>query len=71
MLWLQVRCRLCPRDSATDESLVAWIKQGSMFTHHQKSVIVDTQLPNLPGRQLLAFMGGLDLCDGRCAFFDI
>lgn len=40
-----------------------WLKQGSMFTHHQKSVIVDTKTPN--GVQLKAFMGGLDLCDGR------
>ena len=60
---MQVKCRLCPRDSGQDESLVNWVKQGSMFTHHQKSVIMDANTPN--GTQLVAFMGGLDLCDGR------
>lgn len=52
-----MKCRLCPRDSAADESLIAWIKQGSMFTHHQKSVILDAQLPNMEQRQLVAYMG--------------
>lgn len=65
----QVKCRLCPRDSGTDESLVAWIKLGSMFTHHQKSVIVDGQAEGESQRRLIAFMGGLDLCDGRRAPF--
>ena len=38
-----------------------------MFTHHQKSVIIDAKLPNMEQRQLVAYMGGLDLCDGRYA----
>lgn len=62
---VQVKCRLCPRDSGGDESLVAWIKLGSMFTHHQKSVILDSQVEGESQRRLIAFMGGIDLCDGR------
>ena len=37
---------------------------GTVFTHHQKCVIVDTQgVGN--NRKITAFIGGLDLCDGR------
>ena len=38
-----------------------------MFTHHQKSVIVDAEGAGdgKNERRLLAFMGGIDLCDGR------
>jgi len=36
------------------------------YTHHQKSVIVDCKLKNGDGRRgLSAFVGGLDLTDGR------
>ncbi|KAG5534526.1 hypothetical protein RHGRI_022598 [Rhododendron griersonianum] len=37
---------------------------GSVFTHHQKSVLVDTQASR-NYRKITAFLGGLDLCDGR------
>ncbi|KAG8377997.1 hypothetical protein BUALT_Bualt08G0092100 [Buddleja alternifolia] len=37
---------------------------GTIYTHHQKCVIVDTQgVGN--NRKITAFIGGLDLCDGR------
>lgn len=35
-----------------------------MFTHHQKCVLVDTQAYG-NNRKITAFLGGLDLCDGR------
>ncbi|KAA8490665.1 Phospholipase D alpha 1 [Porphyridium purpureum] len=48
---------------------------SSMFTHHQKIVVCDAPLPGalsrdpsanlMPRRRLKAFVGGLDLCDGR------
>ncbi|KAL9268675.1 Phospholipase D delta-like protein [Drosera capensis] len=38
---------------------------GTLYTHHQKCVIVDTQASG-NNRKLSAFLGGLDLCDGRC-----
>ncbi|EPS73398.1 hypothetical protein M569_01343, partial [Genlisea aurea] len=37
---------------------------GTIYTHHQKCVIVDTQGPG-NNRKITAFLGGLDLCDGR------
>jgi phospholipase D1/2 len=36
---------------------------GTLFTHHQKCVIVDTQATG-NNRKITAFIGGLDLCDG-------
>lgn len=37
---------------------------GTIFTHHQKCVLVDTQAYG-NNRKITAFLGGLDLCDGR------
>ncbi|RVX04683.1 Phospholipase D delta [Vitis vinifera] len=37
---------------------------GTLFTHHQKCVLLDTQAPG-NNRKITAFIGGLDLCDGR------
>lgn len=37
---------------------------GTFFTHHQKCVLVDTQAYG-NNRKITAFLGGLDLCDGR------
>eukprot|EP00250_Pteridium_aquilinum_P005314 c15429_g1_i1 orf=299-2836(-) len=59
-----VKCLLAPRYADTKAS---WFKQkvvGTLYTHHQKIVIVDAQGPGNT-RQLVAFLGGLDLCDGR------
>jgi len=37
---------------------------GTLFTHHQKCVLLDTQASRNK-RKITAFIGGLDLCDGR------
>ena len=37
---------------------------GTLFTHHQKCVILDSQAAG-NNRKITAFIGGLDLCDGR------
>ena len=37
---------------------------GTIFTHHQKTVIVDADAGNYR-RKIIAFVGGLDLCGGR------
>ena len=37
---------------------------GTLFTHHQKCVLLDTQASG-NNRKITAFVGGLDLCDGR------
>lgn len=37
---------------------------GVIYTHHQKTVIVDADAGN-NRRRITAFLGGLDLCNGR------
>ncbi|PKI56934.1 hypothetical protein CRG98_022669 [Punica granatum] len=59
-----VQVLLCPRVAGKRHS---WIKQkevGTIYTHHQKTVIVDADAGN-GKRKIIAFVGGLDLCDGR------
>ncbi|KAL2329604.1 hypothetical protein Fmac_017185 [Flemingia macrophylla] len=58
-----VQVLLCPRSGKRH----SWIKQkevGTIYTHHQKTVIVDADAGN-NRRKVIAFVGGLDLCDGR------
>nr|GMD65023.1 phospholipase D gamma 1-like [Ipomoea batatas] len=59
-----VQVLLCPRVAGKRHS---WLKQrevGVIYTHHQKTVIVDAEAGN-NRRKIIAFVGGLDLCDGR------
>ncbi|KAA8520561.1 hypothetical protein F0562_014817 [Nyssa sinensis] len=59
-----VQVLLCPRVAGKRHS---WLKQrevGMMYTHHQKTVIVDADAGN-NRRRIIAFLGGLDLCNGR------
>ncbi|KAF8019374.1 hypothetical protein BT93_G0140 [Corymbia citriodora subsp. variegata] len=37
---------------------------GTLYTHHQKCVVLDTQASG-NNHKITAFVGGLDLCDGR------
>jgi phospholipase D1/2 len=62
--------------SAHDRTLTQTIvlqktARGNMFTHHQKTIVLDGP-PKAAGsgvspglRQIISFVGGLDLCDGR------
>ncbi|KAJ1296842.1 hypothetical protein BS78_01G333200 [Paspalum vaginatum] len=62
-----VHCVLCPRNPDKDRSYVQDIETATMFTHHQKTVVVDgggAPGPNAPPG-LVSFLGGIDLCDGR------
>ncbi|KAJ6686162.1 PHOSPHOLIPASE D [Salix purpurea] len=59
-----VQVLLCPRIAGKRHS---WVKQReveTIYTHHQKTVIVDADAGN-NRRKIIAFVGGLDLCDGR------
>ncbi|XP_030931820.1 phospholipase D gamma 1-like isoform X2 [Quercus lobata] len=59
-----VQVLLCPRIAGKRHS---WLKQKeveTIYTHHQKTVIVDADAGNFR-RKIVAFVGGLDLCDGR------
>ncbi|XVF59851.1 hypothetical protein PTKIN_Ptkin07bG0308700 [Pterospermum kingtungense] len=57
----------CVRASRYASSKLGYFKQkvvGTTFTHHQKCVLVDTQAAG-NNRKITAFVGGIDLCDGR------
>ncbi|KAL8520376.1 hypothetical protein ACS0TY_011055 [Phlomoides rotata] len=58
-----VQVLLCPRSAGKG----SWAKKqetGKIYTHHQKSVIVDADAGN-NRRKIISFVGGLDLCKGR------
>ncbi|KAL8059308.1 hypothetical protein ABFX02_03G077500 [Erythranthe guttata] len=59
-----VNCVLAPRYASSKLSIFKQQVVGSLYTHHQKCVIVDTQ-GNGNNRKITSFIGGLDLCDGR------
>jgi phospholipase D1/2 len=65
-----VHCVLCPRDPDDSGSIVQDLQISTMFTHHQKIVVVDHDMPRRPSgasrrRRIVSFVGGLDMCDGR------
>ncbi|KAF5943523.1 hypothetical protein HYC85_017600 [Camellia sinensis] len=62
----RVQCFLCPRDS-DDVSTVQGFQIKSMFTHHQKTIVVDSEMleDDSQKRRIVSFVGGIDLCDGR------
>ncbi|KAM3246514.1 Phospholipase D alpha 1 [Capsicum annuum] len=62
-----VNCVLCPRNPDDGGSIVNDLQISTMFTHHQKIVIVDSDMPNGDSemRRIVSFVGGIDLCDGR------
>ncbi|OMO90828.1 C2 calcium-dependent membrane targeting [Corchorus olitorius] len=63
----KVNCVLCPRNPDDGKSIVQGIEIASMFTHHQKTIVVDSEVPGeRSGRRgIVSFVGGIDLCDGR------
>ncbi|PKI74861.1 hypothetical protein CRG98_004633 [Punica granatum] len=59
-----VHCALSPRYASNKLSIFKQQVVGTLYTHHQKCVLVDTQASG-NNRKITAFIGGLDLCDGR------
>ncbi|KAK6935310.1 Phospholipase D, C-terminal [Dillenia turbinata] len=59
-----VQVLLCPRSAGKGHSWVKKQEVGTIFTHHQKTVIVDADAGQYK-RKIIAFVGGLDLCLGR------
>ncbi|XP_010531126.1 PREDICTED: phospholipase D delta-like [Tarenaya hassleriana] len=59
-----VICVLSPRYASSKLGLFKQQVVGTLFTHHQKCVLVDTQAAG-NNRKVTAFIGGIDLCDGR------
>ncbi|KAJ4958055.1 hypothetical protein NE237_025166 [Protea cynaroides] len=62
-----VHCVLCPRNPDDASSIVQGLEISTMFTHHQKIVVVDGAMPSggSEKRRIVSFIGGIDLCDGR------
>lgn len=62
-----VHCVLCPRNPDDGGSIVQDLQISTMFTHHQKIVVVDSEMPSggSEKRRIVSFVGGIDLCDGR------
>ncbi|XP_050219992.1 phospholipase D alpha 1-like [Mercurialis annua] len=62
-----VHCVLCPRNPDDGRSIIQGFEISTMFTHHQKTVIVDSETPDSSSqrRSIVSFVGGIDLCDGR------
>ncbi|XP_057533919.1 phospholipase D alpha 1 [Amaranthus tricolor] len=63
----EVHCVLCPRNPDDGGSIVQDLQISTMFTHHQKIVVVDSAMPGggSDKRRIVSFVGGIDLCDGR------
>ncbi|TXG62162.1 hypothetical protein EZV62_013525 [Acer yangbiense] len=62
----KVHCVLCPRVADKNRSIIQGYQIGTLFTHHQKTVVVDSELvPGAQKRRIVSFVGGIDLCDGR------
>ncbi|XP_074315776.1 phospholipase D gamma 1-like [Silene latifolia] len=59
-----VQVVLCPRSGGKGHSLLKKQEAGAIYTHHQKTVILDADAGN-GNRKIIAFVGGLDLCKGR------
>ncbi|XP_021275819.1 phospholipase D alpha 1-like [Herrania umbratica] len=63
--YTEVHCVLCPRNPDNKKGIVEGIKVATMFTHHQKTLVVDGEIPGSEMRTVVSFIGGIDLCDGR------
>ena len=61
----QVNARLMSMVGDESNSITQGVTKTISFTHHQKYIICDTPKPNGKGRELLAFIGGIDLTEGR------
>ena len=57
-----VDCVLVARNRS--EGILADRSVRTVYTHHQKTIICDAELKG-DERQLVAFIGGLDITDGR------
>ncbi|CAI0414134.1 unnamed protein product [Linum tenue] len=59
-----VQVLLCPRSAGKGHSFIKKQEVGTIYTHHQKTVIIDADAGQ-NRRKIVAFVGGLDLCNGR------
>ncbi|XP_076939161.1 phospholipase D beta 1-like [Bidens hawaiensis] len=59
-----VQVMLCLRVAGKKLSWAKKKEVGTIYTHHQKTVMVDADAGN-GRRKIISFIGGLDLCNGR------
>ncbi|GKC19107.1 phospholipase D beta 1-like protein [Tanacetum coccineum] len=59
-----VKVIFCPRSAGKGHRLAKKQETETIYTHNQKTVIVDADAGNYR-RRIMAFVGGLDLCVGR------
>uniref|UniRef100_A0A3Q7IHX6 Phospholipase D n=1 Tax=Solanum lycopersicum TaxID=4081 RepID=A0A3Q7IHX6_SOLLC len=54
---------LCPRNADSEKTVIQEFQVGVMFTHHQMTIVVDTEIPGgmSDKRMIKSFLG-----DGRC-----
>ncbi|KAK3009295.1 hypothetical protein RJ639_013145 [Escallonia herrerae] len=57
-----VHCVLCPRNLDEGKSRVQGFEISTMFTHHQKTIVADSEIA---GGRIVSLVGGIDLYDGR------
>nr|O04883.1 RecName: Full=Phospholipase D alpha 1; Short=PLD alpha 1; AltName: Full=Choline phosphatase 1; AltName: Full=Phosphatidylcholine-hydrolyzing phospholipase D 1 [Spuriopimpinella brachycarpa]AAB70463.1 phospholipase D [Spuriopimpinella brachycarpa] len=62
-----VHCVLCLRNPDDGGGIIQGLTISTIFTHHQKIVVVDSEMPTSgsENRRVVSFVGGIDLCDGR------
>ncbi|KAH9603039.1 hypothetical protein KSS87_004185 [Heliosperma pusillum] len=60
----KVLCARCPRIPDKGRSALQGVESEAVFTHHQKTVVVDCESTG-GNRRIVSFVGGIDLCDGR------
>lgn len=60
-----VYCFQCPRNAARSLSAFQTVEIAAQFTHHQKTVCLDAGVHGSENREVVSFVGGIDLCDGR------
>ncbi|KAL5714787.1 phospholipase D [Ranunculus cassubicifolius] len=59
-----VQVLLTPRSSGKQHHAIKKQETGTIYTHHQKTIMVDVDAGN-GNRKIISFLGGLDLCEGR------
>ncbi|KAH9614033.1 hypothetical protein KSS87_008229 [Heliosperma pusillum] len=59
-----VQCFRCPRLTSEGKSMIQGVESNSLFTHHQKTLVVDCE-DSSGKRRIVSFLGGIDLCEGR------
>eukprot|EP00899_Mesostigma_viride_P015391 jgi/Mesvir1/23853/Mv10655-RA.3 len=60
-----VMCRLVPREGGMLNNVLKRLVVSGIFSHHQKSVICDAPPLGSDKKRVVAFIGGLDLTNGR------